>query len=99
MLDPVMIFIICLFIVISILHRLDTSKGPSKEHFEVYHPTNYEMKPLLPCRQFNLNFNCANEVDDLDNHYSNTCQTPTCGRDPSYVMSKSLGRPRICRQL
>jgi len=97
--DPVLLFIIGLFIVIAILHRFDTRK----EHFEVYHPTNYEMTPILPCRNSNLNFNCANEIEDLDGHYSNTCQTPTltpiCKRDPSYVMARSLGRPRMCRKL
>lgn len=99
MIDSVMMFIICLFIIICILHRLD-----SRENFEIYHPTNYELKPLLPCRQFNRQFNCANEIDDLDNYYSNTCQTPStssqCGNnDPAYVMSRSMGRPRICRRL
>ena len=99
--DPILIFILSLFVIICILHRVD-----STEFFEIYHPTNYELKPLFPCRQYSLNFNCANEIDDLDNHYSNTCQTPTmtpgggqCGNDPSYVMSRSVGRPRICRKL
>jgi len=97
MLDTTLLLIIGLFIVILILDRLDQGT----ENFVVYHPTNYEMKPKLPCLDYNLNFNCANEISDLDNHYSNVCQTPTLNqrRNPNYIMARTLGRPRTCRRL
>ena len=100
MVDNTMLFIIGLFVVILILHKLDTRTDAS-ENFVVYHPTNYEYKPKLPCYDYNLNFNCANEIGDLDNQLSNVCQTPTlhCRRNRSYVMSRSLGRPRTCRRI
>ena len=99
-LDGVMLFIIGLFIVILILHRLDNNPSKS-ESFEVYHPTTYERKPKLPCYDYNLNFKCANQIEDLDNHYSNVCQTPTlsCRRNVNYIMARSLGKPRTCRRL
>lgn len=97
--DSVMLFIIGLFIFILILHKLDNRSD--SEDFEVYHPTNYEMKPKLPCYNENLNFKCANEIEDLDNHYSNVCKTPTlhCHGRSEYTMARSLGRPRTCRRI
>ena len=92
-----MLFIIGLFVVILILNQLDDRS----ENFVVYHPTNYEIKPKLPCNDYNLNFKCANQIEDLDNHYSNVCQTPTttCRGNPNYTMVRTLGRPRTCRRL
>lgn len=101
--DSVMLFIICLFIVVLILHKLDQrlDQRLDGEGFVVYHPTNYEIKPKLPCTDYSLNFNCANQIEDLDNHYSNVCQIPnlTCRGNPYYTMARSLGRPRTCRRL
>jgi len=102
MIDPIMLFIVFLFLIILILDRLDRkSESEVGENFVVYHPTTYERKPKLPCTDYNLNFNCANQIEDLDNHYYNVCQTSTltCHRNPNYVMARSLGRPRTCRRL
>lgn len=95
--DSTLLFIIILMIIVYLLHQLD-----DKEGFEVYHPTNYEMKPKLPCYDYDLNFNCANQIEDLDDNRANVCQTPTkmCGRGKAnWVMARALGRPRRCMRL
>jgi hypothetical protein len=95
--DSTLLFIVILLVVVYLLHKFD-----AKEFFTVYHPTNYEMKPKLPCYDYDLQFNCANQIEDLDDNRANVCQTPTmdCGRgNPNYVMARALGRPRRCMRL
>ncbi len=94
-----MTFILALFVLIMILNHLDKNYP---ENFEVYHPTTYERKPKLPCYNYNLNFKCANQTEDLDNQLSNVCQTPAvqhCQYSPYHVMARSVGRPRTCRRI
>lgn len=105
--DTILWSITILAILLMMMDRVDTYRNAKgKEHFEVYHPKEYERQPLFPYYDTKLDFNCVRtpQEQSISNNHANVCKSQTTMSncvDPehTYVLAKSLGRTRQLRML